>query len=110
MKGCDGSILIETKKGSKKLAEREAYENKELREEGFDSIIKAKALVESHCPSLVSCSDILAIAARDFIHLVIRTSILHSYFRISFHSYDLIIDVSTVQTGLGPNRIVHSNG
>ncbi|CAL9235469.1 unnamed protein product [Arabidopsis halleri] len=69
VEGCDGSILIETKKGSKKLAEREAYENKELREEGFESIIKAKALVESHCPSLVSCSDILAIAARDFIHL-----------------------------------------
>ncbi|CAN7009855.1 unnamed protein product [Brassica oleracea var. botrytis] len=69
VEGCDGSILIETKKGSKKLAEREAEENKELREEGFVSIIKAKALVESHCPSRVSCSDILAIAARDFIHL-----------------------------------------
>ncbi|KAL1219243.1 Peroxidase 19 [Cardamine amara subsp. amara] len=69
VEGCDGSILIETKKGSKRLAEREAYENKELREEGFESIIKAKALVESHCPSRVSCSDILAIAARDFIHL-----------------------------------------
>ncbi|CDY17218.1 BnaA05g09700D [Brassica napus] len=67
--GCDGSILIETKKGSKNLAEREAEENKELREEGFESIIKAKALVESHCPFRVSCSDILAIAARDFIHL-----------------------------------------
>ncbi|CAG7874664.1 peroxidase 19 [Brassica rapa] len=69
VEGCDGSILIETKKGSKNLAEREAEENKELREEGFESIIKAKALVESHCPSRVSCSDILAIAARDFIHL-----------------------------------------
>ncbi|KAF8110226.1 hypothetical protein N665_0086s0064 [Sinapis alba] len=69
VQGCDGSILIETKKGSKKLAEREAEENKELREEGFESIMKAKALVESHCPSRVSCSDILAIAARDFIHL-----------------------------------------
>ncbi|XP_020882981.1 peroxidase 19 [Arabidopsis lyrata subsp. lyrata] len=71
VEGCDGSILIETKKGSKKLAEREAYANKELREEGFESIIKAKELVESHCPSLVSCSDILAIAARDFIHLIL---------------------------------------
>lgn len=70
VKGCDGSILIETQKGSKRLAEREAEENKELREEGFESIIKAKSLVESHCPSRVSCSDILAIAARDFIHLV----------------------------------------
>lgn len=74
LKGCDGSILIETKKGSKNLAEREAEENKELREEGFESIIKAKALVESHCPFRVSCSDILAIAARDCIHLVLPTS------------------------------------
>ncbi|ESQ52003.1 hypothetical protein EUTSA_v10016874mg [Eutrema salsugineum] len=69
VEGCDGSILIETEKGSKTLAEREAEENKDLRKEGFESIIKAKALVESHCPSRVSCSDILAIATRDFIHL-----------------------------------------
>ncbi|CAH2059486.1 unnamed protein product [Thlaspi arvense] len=69
VEGCDGSILIETEKGNKRLAEKEAEENKDLREEGFESVFKAKALVESHCPSRVSCSDILAIAARDFIHL-----------------------------------------
>ncbi|XP_073136020.1 peroxidase 19 [Henckelia pumila] len=69
VEGCDGSVLISTKQGSKELAERDADENKELAVEAFDSINKAKTLVESKCPGVVSCADILAIAARDFIHL-----------------------------------------
>ncbi|WCJ27134.1 Peroxidase superfamily protein [Euphorbia peplus] len=68
--GCDASILISTKAGSKELAEKEAEDNKDLRAEGFDSITKAKAVVESKCPGVVSCADILAISARDFIHLL----------------------------------------
>ena len=70
MKGCDGSILIESKAGSKMVAEREAEDNKGLREEGFEGIRRAKALVESKCPGVVSCADILAISARDYVHLV----------------------------------------
>lgn len=70
LKGCDASILISTKPGSKILAEKDAEDNKDLAMEAFDSINKAKALVESKCPGVVSCSDILAIAARDFVHLV----------------------------------------
>jgi hypothetical protein len=70
MKGCDGSILISSKPGSKMLAEKDAQDNKDLRVEGFQIITKAKALVESKCPGVVSCADILAIAARDFVHLV----------------------------------------
>ena len=70
MKGCDGSILISSKPGSKMLSEKDAQDNKDLRVEGFQIITKAKALVESKCPGVVSCADILAIAARDFVHLV----------------------------------------
>lgn len=71
MKGCDGSILISSKPGSKVLAEKDAEDNKDLRVEGFETVMKAKALVESKCPGgVVSCADILAIAARDFVHLV----------------------------------------
>lgn len=70
VKGCDASVLISSKSGSKELAERDAEDNKELADEAFDSVSKAKALVESKCPGVVSCADILAIAARDFVHLV----------------------------------------
>ncbi|CAL1410329.1 unnamed protein product [Linum trigynum] len=69
VEGCDASILISTKPGSRELTEKEAEDNKDLRAEGFDTVHKAKALVESKCPGAVSCSDILAIAARDFVHL-----------------------------------------
>lgn len=70
IQGCDGSVLISTKPGSKVLAERDAGDNKNLRPEGFETVNKAKALVESKCPGVVSCADILAIAARDYVHLV----------------------------------------
>lgn len=65
-------------------AEKDAEDNKGLREEGFESIKKAKALVESKCPGVVSCADILAIAARDFIHLV-RASAFSLYSKKSGH-------------------------
>ncbi|CAN0853234.1 Peroxidase 19 [Linum grandiflorum] len=50
VEGCDGSILISTKAGSRELAEKEAEENKDLRVEGYDTVFKAKSLVETKCP------------------------------------------------------------
>ncbi|KAK9047736.1 hypothetical protein V6N11_053572 [Hibiscus sabdariffa] len=88
VEGCDASILIETKPGSTILAEKDAEENKDLRTEGFDTITRAKTLVESKCPGIVSCADVLAIAARDFIHLVSPTvSTLHCC-RFASHAFD----------------------
>lgn len=52
------------------MAEKDAEDNKDLRVEGFETVKKAKEVVEKKCPNVVSCADILAIAARDFVHLV----------------------------------------
>lgn len=51
------------------LVEKDAYDNRDLAAEAFESVRKAKVLVESKCPGVVSCADILVIAARDFVHL-----------------------------------------
>ncbi|XP_042512670.1 peroxidase 19-like isoform X2 [Macadamia integrifolia] len=67
--GCDASVLILSKPGSSSLAEKDAQDNKDLARVAFDSIEKAKCLIETKCPGVVSCADILAIAARDFVHL-----------------------------------------
>ncbi|XP_021849414.2 peroxidase 19 [Spinacia oleracea] len=69
VEGCDASILISSKSGSKELAERDAWQNKDLPIEAFEGINKAKALVESKCPGVVSCADVLTISTRDYVHL-----------------------------------------
>ncbi|KAI3906431.1 hypothetical protein MKX01_029046 [Papaver californicum] len=60
--GCDGSILIEGK-----TTERHAFGHQGVN--GFDVIEKAKSQLESVCPGVVSCADIVAMAARDSISL-----------------------------------------
>ncbi|KAH9309989.1 hypothetical protein KI387_037900, partial [Taxus chinensis] len=65
--GCDGSVLISS--NQKHLAERDADDNKDLAVDAFDAVNRAKAAVEAKCPGVVSCADILAIAARDFVAL-----------------------------------------
>ncbi|KAH6806629.1 peroxidase superfamily protein [Perilla frutescens var. frutescens] len=60
VQGCDGSVLIDTPS-----SERKALPNLGLR--GFQVINDAKTQLEASCPALVSCADILALAARDAI-------------------------------------------
>ncbi|KAJ3670758.1 hypothetical protein LUZ60_008184 [Juncus effusus] len=69
VEGCDASILIAPTPGSMNKVEREMPENINLAPEAFETINMVKAAIESKCPGVVSCADILAISARDFVHL-----------------------------------------
>ncbi|XP_022740806.1 peroxidase 55-like [Durio zibethinus] len=66
VEGCDASIMISSPTGD---AEKDAPDNLSLAGDGFDTVIKAKQAVESQCPGVVSCADILALAARDVVVL-----------------------------------------
>ncbi|CDO97492.1 unnamed protein product [Coffea canephora] len=63
VEGCEGSILIQN--GT--TAEKGAFGHQGL--QGFDVIENAKAQLEAVCPGVVSCADIVALAARDAIVL-----------------------------------------
>ncbi|KAJ4700882.1 Peroxidase [Melia azedarach] len=64
VEGCDASILIDN--GEK--GERNAAGNLGVR--GFEIIEAAKSKLEGVCPGVVSCADIVALAARDAVSLV----------------------------------------
>ncbi|KAI3915360.1 hypothetical protein MKX01_035619 [Papaver californicum] len=66
VQGCDGSILLDetiTLQGEKKAPQSK----NSLR--GFDVIDRIKNKLESECPGIVSCADLLTIAARDAVIL-----------------------------------------
>ncbi|KAG4113837.1 hypothetical protein ERO13_D12G007800v2 [Gossypium hirsutum] len=61
VRGCDGSVLLNSTTNNS--AEKDAIPNLTLA--GFDVIDDIKAEVEKKCPNVVSCADVLALAARD---------------------------------------------
>lgn len=62
LEGCDASILILSTSGNR--TERDAVENN-IPQQAFGTITTIKSAVESACPGVVSCADIIALAARD---------------------------------------------
>ncbi|EEF29581.1 peroxidase 16 [Ricinus communis] len=68
VRGCDASVLLASPTNN---AEKDHPDNLSLAGDGFDTVIKAKAAVDSvpQCRNKVSCADILALATRDVINL-----------------------------------------
>jgi len=65
--GCDGSILLDDT--SSFTGEKNAAPNFRSAR-GFDVVDNIKSAVERACPGVVSCADILAITARDSVHIL----------------------------------------
>ena len=67
LQGCDASVLLDDTPSF--VGEKTAAPNaNSLR--GFELIDAIKSDIESLCPGVVSCADILSIAARDSVILV----------------------------------------
>ncbi|KAI4335397.1 hypothetical protein L6164_014042 [Bauhinia variegata] len=68
VRGCDVSVLLASPNGK---AEKDHPDDLSLAGDGFDTVIKAKAAVDSdpQCRNKVSCADILALATRDVVNL-----------------------------------------
>ncbi|KAM1171685.1 hypothetical protein ACFXTH_022029 [Malus domestica] len=61
VRGCDASLLLDST--SDNTAEKEAIQNRNIR--GYEVIDEIKARLEEECRGIVSCADIVALAARD---------------------------------------------
>ncbi|KAL2498067.1 Peroxidase 63 [Abeliophyllum distichum] len=68
IRGCDASVLISSTHFNK--AEGDADINLSLPGDGFDVVVRAKTALELACPGVVSCADIIAVAARNLVLMI----------------------------------------
>ncbi|KAJ8770098.1 hypothetical protein K2173_011180 [Erythroxylum novogranatense] len=67
VQGCDASVLLDGSASGP--SEQQAPPNLSLRKRAFEIVNDLRELVHSECGRVVSCSDIVAIAARDSVYL-----------------------------------------
>ncbi|KAJ1258786.1 hypothetical protein BS78_10G101800 [Paspalum vaginatum] len=63
--GCDASVLVAPSAFAR--SERDAAQSQSLPGDAFEAVTRAKTALELVCPGVVSCADVLAIAARDLV-------------------------------------------
>ncbi|CAN6584497.1 unnamed protein product [Malus baccata var. baccata] len=84
VQGCDASILLDGPN-----TEKTAGPNLGLR--GWEVIDDAKTKLEAACPGVVSCADILALAARDSVVLVNSVDVQKAKFQdLGLNTQDLV--------------------
>lgn len=83
-KGCDGSILLD---GAD--TEQKAPVNQLLA--GFDLVNDIKEAVEKACPGVVSCTDVIVIATRSAISLVIKLILVHTTSNITIINFSIVM-------------------
>lgn len=71
--GCEASVLLDGSASGP--GEQSSIPNLTLRQAAFVVINNLRALVQKQCGQVVSCSDILALAARDSVVLVTNYSL-----------------------------------
>lgn len=101
LQGCDGSILLDD--DSTFIGEKTALANNNSAR-GFDLVDDIKAKVEKTCPGVVSCADILAIAARDSTVVVSLLLIWSLFYGSVFFNVDFIVIDRNVTVKMSDHR------